>query len=547
MRITETTVNSEDTLISNIKKVKQYAPSTERREHGRIDVRMGGDIILFASHPNWKETKEFKVLDYSSLGLGIESLDQDLNLSNEELKENISIKVDFRLSPKDTNPYNFICRVANKSQKDTQPVRLGLHRILGSEDMFGDKAESLMEISDQIPLFGLMDHPFLYDQTSLIKVKRISKKQFLIENYDQSLAIFPSMEIVFSLNLFTGNEPIHAKVEAVRPIAGGISFLANIDFLSENTEKAIVRYFLRLIDIGPFALRKIGFNTANIKNIMTYRFVKSQQEYVEVLKLRKLAYSAVKKLSKEADLSDVSHWYDPNCRIITAWHHNRLIGSANVFFANGEDIPFELQRHIKPEEFKKLPNPKDMIEVVGLCMHHDYRKSDILMGIFERIFHVLITTNKSYIIAASDPYLWKVYEPLGFEKTGIKYTLHKTRELVLDVIMVHRRVGTYGGLKLDPMRWNELYRDMSRYLDGQGALPKTMGYKILSPIYKTYIEYAKFLDNSHQMIKQTQQGIIQSGIVQKVLDYEIIKRFIDNYQSQQSENGKNNLDSDRNS
>lgn len=530
-------MNFEDTLVSNIKNVKQYAPSTERRQHGRIDVRMGGDILLFASHPNWKEAKEFRVLDYSSLGLGIESLDKDLHLLSEDLKKNISIQVDFRLSPKDTNPYSFVCRIANRSQKEDQPIRLGLHRILGSEDLFQDRSETMMEISDQIPLFGLMDHPFLYDQTSLIKVRRIARKRFLIENYDQSLAIFPSMEIVFSLNLFSGNEPIHAKVEAVQPIAGGISFIANIDFLSENTEKAIVRYFLRLIDIGPFSLRKLGFNTANIKNIMTYRFVKSQQEYVEVLKLRKLAYSAVKKLKKEAELSDVSHWYDPNSRIITAWHHNRLIGSANVFFANGEDIPFELQRHIKPEEFKKLPNARDMIEVVGLCMHHDYRKSDILMGIFERIFHVLITTNKSYIVAATDPYLWKVYEPLGFEKTGIKYTLRKNdRDLILDVIMVHRRVGTYGGLKLDPMRWNELYRDMSRYLDGQGVLPKTMGYKILSPIYKTYIEYAKFMDNSQRMIKETQNGIIQSNIVKKVLDYEIIKRFIDSYQTDSAKN-----------
>ncbi|PKA03592.1 hypothetical protein CH375_16095 [Leptospira ellisii] len=73
---------------------------------------------------------------------------------------------------------------------------------------------------------------------------------------------------------------------------------------------------------------------------------------------------------------------------------------------------------------------------------------------------------------------------------------------------------------------------MSTYLEGQGVLPKTMGYKILSPIYKTYIEYAKFLDNSQRMIKQTQKGIIRSSIVQKVLDYEIIKRFIDNYESQ---------------
>ncbi|MDV6235489.1 hypothetical protein CH379_007610 [Leptospira ellisii] len=525
-------MNSESGIVDNVKLVKQYAPDVERREHGRIDVRMGGDILLFATHPGWKEPKEFRVLDYSSLGLGIESLDKNLDLSNADIRENISVDVNFRLSPKDSNPYNFVCRIANISQKPDQPLRLGLHRILGSEDLFGDKLDSLMEISDQIPLFGLMDHPFLYDQTSLIKVKKISRKRFLIENYDQSLAIFPSMELVFSLNLFAGNEPIHARVEAVKPIPKGISFIANIDFLSDITEKAIVRYFLRLIDIGPFALRKIGFNTANIKNIMTYRFVKSQQEYLEVLKLRKLAYSAVKKLDKEADLSDVSHWYDPNSRIITAWHHDRLIGSANIFFANGEDVPFELQRHIKPEEFKKLPNPKDMIEVVGLCMHHDYRKSDILMGIFERIFHVLITTNKSYIIAASDPYLWKIYESIGFEKTGIKYTLFKTRELVLDVIMVHRRVGTYGGLKLDPLRWNELYRDMSTYLEGQGVLPKTMGYKILSPIYKTYIEYAKFLDNSQRMIKQTQKGIIRSSIVQKVLDYEIIKRFIDNYESQ---------------
>ncbi|PKA06225.1 hypothetical protein CH375_00685, partial [Leptospira ellisii] len=60
-------MNSESGIVDNVKLVKQYAPDVERREHGRIDVRMGGDILLFATHPGWKEPKEFRVLDYSSL------------------------------------------------------------------------------------------------------------------------------------------------------------------------------------------------------------------------------------------------------------------------------------------------------------------------------------------------------------------------------------------------------------------------------------------------------------------------------------------------
>lgn len=489
--------------LRTIKSVKQIAPSAEQRTLGRLDVRIGEGISVALTRLSTGQSYEFRVMDFSSIGIGVESLPEDSReLSPEDFHDGETLHVNFRLSNRNDSDhrYEFPCRVQYVLLQVNGRIRMGLERIDVEElrNRFSDGR--MFTIPDTVLLRGLIDHPFLYDQTSIIEVRRISRKSIIVVNRDRHFAVFPSVPVIFSLNIFSGREPINGHVSWVRPLnengqGGGLEFAIEIDFMSDATDQGLVRYLMRLTRSQPLDLRKAGFDTRKIKNIISYRFLKTQQEYIEVLKLRREAYASVRKLARDADLVSVSYENDEYSRILTAWHENRLVGSVNISFADGVKVPFEFQKYISESDFAKLPSPDQIIEVTGLCTHHGYRKTDVLVGMFERMFQVMVTSGRSFFVAASDKYLWRVYETIGFKKTGIKYTVKKLHDLELDVITVNRRVGAYGW-EMDPMRWDELYHQISDHLDMRGVLPKSARHRVVSPVYKMYIDIIKGLQES---------------------------------------------------
>ena len=538
--------------MTDVELVKDAEPQIERRMAGRIDARIGAGVSVNVIFDTSRKPVEFYVLDYSSVGLGVECRHKNADEEIDKIREDDVVEVDFRLFPKEGEAYWLFCRVTDVSRQNDGRLRLSLSRMDSPNEasIKTNIFEQTLELGESTNLLGLIFHPFLFDQTSVIHVKRISKKYMVVQNFDNSFAVFPTMPVIFSLNTFGAGEPIMGHIGFVCLLAGGMEFGIQIDSFPESSEKSLVRHILTLSQTPPFDLRKAGLNTSEIKSVINYRFVKTQKEYIEALRIRKHAYTGAKKLSKTASLNDVSHTYDKHSRILSAWHNDLLVGSVSIHFADGTQELFEVQKYIKPEEFARLPAPSDMIEVVGLSIHHSYRKSDILMGFFERLFQVLIESKRSYVLVSCDSYLWNIYQSIGFEKTGITYIMPKTygmnkeREIELNVILINRRVPSYGAMKLDPMRWNEIYSDMSKYLDKKGVLPRTLGYRLVSPVYKMYIDYMKFLQHSRKLLEDSQKGFIQADFMQMVLEMDIVQQFLDQHKKKRADQDKESEKSD---
>jgi len=492
-----------------------FEPESDRRITGRIDARIGAGVTVKLVGRTSDKRMESEVVDYSSLGLGIEIKSPVADHTTFHIDEPIELSFTVRGSADEA--LQFPCKVSAVSRTSQGHVRLGLQFLSG---IAPDHASSTLAMPEGTALYGLMEHPFLYDQTSLIQIKNVSRNLFVAVSHDRSFAVFPTMGVVFSMNLFGAQDPVHGRVVGIRPLEDGVEFVITIERMSEETEDDLVRFVLTLVDLEPFQLRKVGFRTDKIKDIINFRFVRTQQEYYQTLQLRHITYAAVKKLSKSADLRNSSFDYDRHSRILGAWHHDRLVGSAAIYFADGVEKRFVVQNHLSMEDFAKLPDPATMIEVVGLCLHHNYRKSDILVGIFQRLFKTMIETSKTYIVACCDSYLWKIYESIGFKKTGLQYTITKNnRLLTLDVILVHRHVGTYGW-SLDPMRWDEIYAGVADYLDKQGILPKSPRHLVISPIYKAYIRSMHLLNPEarnrpqNELIRDLAQNDVLRGILE---------------------------------
>jgi hypothetical protein len=104
-----------------------------------------------------------------------------------------------------------------------------------------------------------------------------------------------------------------------------------------------------------------------------------------------------------------------------------------------------------------------MIEVAALCVLKDYRRTDIVHGIFENLCYQMIKNKKDYIIASSDETLAKTYKQIGFSDTGKSFTQPKYNDLYMHVLIVSKNAA----LKSKNVRflhwwpiWGEIVRHM---------------------------------------------------------------------------------------
>ncbi len=429
-------------------------------------------------------------MDYSSTGFGVETA-RAVAIQGVTVDSTVDVSFQFM-----RRRFDFQCRVIRKEAGTKGRVRLGLRRVNSErpelKDLGGGKSIRLLHLPGDVEIAGLAVHPFLYDHRSLIKVAALSRKLFVARCYDRSFVVFPDMTINFDLSTFFATEPVVGRVVRVWDDEnGGVEFSIRIEDLPASTEKGIVQYVLQFLDWEPIKLKKVGFVTEDVKSVINFRYSRTPEDYEAVRRLRLATYSAVGKIDRDADLGAVTYDYDQFSRILTAWHHDRLVASVTILFADGEQNKFEIQKLVPPEEFQKLGLPATMIEVAGLCIHHDYRKSDILHGMFERLFHVLITSGRAKFIAGSDKHLWKIYRDIGFQKTGIQYRIPKYGDLEHDVIQIHRRVPSYG-LGLDPFRWEQVWHSMADHMTADGVLQHKWNHRLINAGYRASVRLANF-------------------------------------------------------
>lgn len=498
---------------ADVPQIKDVSPADERRALGRLDVRIGEGISVFLRFSDTSPTLEFSVIDFSAIGLGVESRGDDFR--PEQARPGEDVAAIFRTSRRNLRGLPLRCRIIDAPRAGPGGRwRFGLEVLpfRTQKKIEDDIGLRTIPISLRPALVGLMKDPFQYDQTSLVSVLRISRNYMVLRNSDPVFAIFPYQQIEFHLNLFSSNDPIRAQVIYVRRVGNRIHFAVQIDAMSADTDRAIVRYIMRFLKWPPFILRRVGFDTSNIKNIIQFRFVKTQADYVAVLKLRRMAYAAARKLKRDTNLSRLYSEYDEFSRILTAWHQDLLVGSVAMRFGDGRKAKFEFQEQLGDGQFqRKLPRPEEIIEVSRLCMHHDYRKTDILMGMFERVFQVLVTSGRSYLVAACDKYLWPIYESIGFRKTGLYYTVQREVAVRLDVIMVNKRVGTYGA-EFDPMRWNEMYRGIAEHLDSAGLIEKSPRHVLVSPAHRMYIDAVHLSQELQKEFHDLQKTLVDTQV-----------------------------------
>ncbi len=441
---------------------KIYKPrhvQADNRRLCRIPVRenegVNATAILSAGTPSVL----FNVTDMSSLGLCIES--EEPMLHSVEPGDGVELALSCR-----DERFQLECVIRHLSPMENSRIRLGLVRRNHSP------AKPPPDFPfDKISLNASCRHPYYYNENVVLRITGISRNDLIVECDDPEFLLFPSMPISISLHLPTPKKDVVVgRVTWMEiPEKGKTRFGVAIRQLSQGIQNSIARYLFHLYDWKPVQLREIGLDFKGYRPLIKFRSLRTHDEYLEVLKLRRLAYTSVGKIDKNCTAADLASDLDHKSRIITAYHHDTLVGTVGLLFPDHEKMILDTERTFASGFPVKLPPKKTMIEIARLCITPDYRATDILFGMFEQIYLILITSGREYILSSTDDHMWTLYKRLGFRKTGLVYEHPLLNGLAHHVMILHKNSLLFG-MGVSPFVWMKLYGSMTEHLRSIGAV-----------------------------------------------------------------------------
>ena len=247
------------------------------------------------------------------------------------------------------------------------------------------------------------------------------------------------------------------------PEPGKTVFEVKIRSMPSETKINIVKHLFQIHGWEPEDLRKNGFYHKGYRPLIKYRSVNTKEEYLDVLELRKHAYVSVDKVCKDCSYKDMASDLDKKSRILTAYHHDQLIGTVGIFFPDSERLVLDTEKTFDNGYPIKMPAKTKMIEIARLCIRKNYRSTDIMFGLFEHVYRILITSGRDFIITSTDNNMWPLYKMIGFSKTGMTYAHPVLNGLQHDIIIAHKSRGLYSK-RLNVVVWGRLYKNMTDHL-----------------------------------------------------------------------------------
>ncbi|MBF0316264.1 MAG: GNAT family N-acetyltransferase [Oligoflexia bacterium] len=231
-------------------------------------------------------------------------------------------------------------------------------------------------------------------------------------------------------------------------------------------------------------LKEYGLEVSSIAKAVDFTFVRTKEEYLQVLKLRKKSYSAAGKMAEDTPDENAGDIYDTRARIIMGRHHGELVATARLIYCEHDD-DYEHSRFVKfPKDF---PRKDEVIEVTRVCTDAEYRGGDLFYSLMKQMVLVTLQSNRRYLMSSAVPSLAKLYKRLGAKLTGIHFTHGDLGDsdhelLVLDL---HKSLTGEG---VNPIVWNLLFSDLTGYLNENNLIApsplqnlRMLCYRLLSP------------------------------------------------------------------
>ncbi|MES2803899.1 MAG: hypothetical protein V4654_15510 [Bdellovibrionota bacterium] len=483
--------NSDDIEKSEFSKVQKFKPSkseVEYRFQSRTDIRTNeGVSCKIILNNDISIANEFEVYDVSSFGICIRANATLAHLFVE--KKNLELTVEF------SGEFKFVTigevRWQTKDDSNADLIKVGIKYAYMNLDEAWDKSQ--VRVQEKYPLLGYIQRPILYSERAIVTITGISTTAISLTLIGADFLLFPDMDLKIIIAVQANvNSEIRIKVKNVVKLnSDRIVVQATISKINKRFCDNLVDFFLQSSEVSPASLKLAGFTPKNVSDNFRFRYVKTHEEYLEVLKLRFLSYQQAGKVTADAQPADMATIYDHKSRILVAYHGDLMVASCMISFPKTDD-KLESEGYLENGYNFELPRRDNLLEIARLCTLNDYRGADLLKRMFEHIYKLMITSERAFIITSCDDKLWPLYYRLGFKKTGQFYLHKKLNNKRHDIIMVNRDVGIKSKMR-NILVWFYLYANMTDYILLKKSASTNISTRIKLAVFKACSRIYKFL------------------------------------------------------
>ena len=236
--------------------------------------------------------------------------------------------------------------------------------------------------------------------------------------------------------------------------------------LSQNARNIIGQYLLQFGNAESLAdLRQAGFFPQSVSKGTDFYFLKTEQDYEEVLRLRLLAHQAGGTVDAGVGPESMSDRFDSNSRIIVAKYRGQIVASARIHYSVLEE-EMEHEQYIEwPTDY---PRRDTVFEITRVCTHPDFRSNDLLAGLLKFIASTCIQPQRPWVLISTTDALLTFYKKIGLQETPLSYThpVYKGNQNIL----LTNALEVVRGKSVHPIYWNAIWREVYDYLIETGVL-----------------------------------------------------------------------------
>ena len=255
-----------------------------------------------------------------------------------------------------------------------------------------------------------------------------------------------------------------------------------VEFLASDSRdlNVIAQYLLQFGDTESLeSLRQSGLIPSSMGKASIF-FVRTQEEYEQVLSLRTGAYGDAGKLPQGSQPEYMADAYDAKSKIIVGKYRGKVVSSARMYFPEYGDV-------FEQEEFVSWPltlgRRDEAVEVMRVCTHQDFRRSDLLFSLLRFMAVTAIQAKRYKIVGCATDNLLPLYEKVGLKNTGLSYELPALNNIRHWMIVGDARRCVLG-TDVGPILWNVLWSDTADYLVENQLLNLDLLTKIRLIIYR---------------------------------------------------------------
>lgn len=342
---------------------------------------------------------------------------------------------------------------------------------------------------------GMAPNPAKYNDFIFFRVKDVSANGMQLLTSLRNKFLVPGMKIEANISFpMVTQSRVSFRITNVRPIKEmGTDYLSlGVQFLEKDTDvmEAIGQYLAQfgLVD-SLSSLHEQGLNSRSISKSVAFSYVRTEEEYKEVLRLRFEAYKMEGKLSPNYSVNDMGDIYDTRSRIVIGRYNGQIVATGRMTF-NEYDQNFEQENFVKWTE--DLPARHESVEIMRVCTHPEFRGSDLLFAMFKFMAVAVVQSRRDWIVLSTTEKYVPLYLKMGGVYTGSSFKLPKLNNTEHKLIVGNVR-DSITGKNLSPIMWNLIYGDVVGYLEGNNHFQLTSAERMRVNIYRLFSPLANFV------------------------------------------------------